>query len=426
MVKINTILKMISIVLLSMFLGTAFLTATYHLPTDKIHRHLESSVKFYELGGDDFKWAGNVIQTRLDNFTDSLMLMEAVYPTDKTAFDAALFAPSWKFINNSPSKTFTEVFDKYPKISSEDNIYPRYWHGYLSVLKPALYLFKLSDVRMLNFYLQFFLIVAALFLIYKRLGICYSYLFALAILVINPVTTAMCFQFSDILYLTLIAAIIMLTKNEKLLNGENYIYFFLIFGIATVYFDFLTYPITEIGFLICLYAILNKHKIFQEKISKFFKDAGIFLSAWFFGYAAMWIGKWLEVYLFSDYDIINDVFGSLRYRSSNFTVEIPGVSEFTYFDVIHRNVQVLIEGPLKFILMLSVVIFFAMIFTKKKKLIVKRNVMPIFFVIMAIPFLWYLAASNHSFVHPFLAYRNLSVTILGLGCLLLESAKVEA
>lgn len=417
--------NMLAIVLVSIIIGSSLLTAVYYLPTDRVYRNMETSVKFYETGGDSFKWAGNIIQTRLDNFTDSIILMKTIYPTDNSVFNAAIFVPSWNFvIDNSPTKFLVNVLNTKLKNSpNEEHIYPRYWHGYLTVLKPALYLFKLSDIKLMNFFLQFFLIITTLFLFYKKLGICYAYVFAVVLIIINPVTTAMCFQFSTIFYLTLIAAIIMLKNKELLLRNQNYIYFFLIFGIATAYFDFLTYPITEFGILICLYTLLNKQKIFEDTLIKFFKTAGIYLFSWFFGYGAMWSGKWIIVYLFSDYDIISDTLGSLIYRTSSFTEEIPGVYKFTFFDVFRNNFDVFMEGPLKFILIIAILIFLVMTFVKNKKFVIQKNILMIFGFIIGIPFLWYLLASNHSYVHPFLAYRNLSVAFFGICCLLIESTE---
>lgn len=67
-------------------------------------------------------------------------------------------------------------------------------------------------------------------------------------LCLNPISTALCFQYTDVYLLTLIFEVILLhfRTDQK---AFGYL-LFLWLGILVAYFDFLTYPLVSLGFLL--------------------------------------------------------------------------------------------------------------------------------------------------------------------------------
>ena len=334
-------LKMLGICLTAIFLGTIALIVVYHIPTDTIYRHLQKDRDIFQKEGNYWSWA-NKSPTKLDGFTDSIMLMNAAYPVDSVPTSAmAVFKWHGK---GSPAQTFVKALNDKNDESLGKTSYYRYWHGYLVYLKPILFISSYHDFRMLNAYLIFFLTTAVLILFYLRLGILHTIAFAITILFINPVTVAMSLQYSTIFYITLMSVFLILWKNDKIYKNNLYVYFFLIIGILTSYMDFLTYPVVGIGIPLLVYILLNKDS-FDNK--KFFCLSVIKNScAWGFGYLTMWAGKCLAAFVVLQHSILPEVLDALKNRtSSEVSAEVLGHDPINLITVLQANFKAAVTGP---------------------------------------------------------------------------------
>ena len=420
--KIFVLGKMFGIVVVAAFLGVALLIAAHSLPRDKIIDNVRSSLAIYNAEGQEPRWADIRLPSKVDNFTDVIMLMKATYPVEDLT-RSILLTPSWHLVDGSPIKTLTLAMEN-PEPESESVVwnYPQYWHGYLAILKPALMFAPVYDLRLLNFYAQMFLITTAMILIYRRLGLLEMYAFLLVVAVINPVTTAMNFQNSDIFYIVLLSTIFILLRNEFLLRGQNYLYFFLIIGIVTAYFDFLTYPVTDLGIPLCVCVLMNRKFFFTAELKKVAQKLSSYLFAWGFGYGGMWFAKWCLAACIVD----NFIYVSLlnaQYRASSFTALSEGGIQFTAFDVIDKNLDALLGGPFSIVLLLTAIGIICLLVVQRQKFYVTKSMVLSFAVIILLPFAWYAVLKNHSYVHPFLEYRNLSIALFGLTCFFSESLR---
>ena len=452
------LLNMLLILIMSIFTGTTLLWAAYSLPVEKIYQNVKNSVYIYEIEGEEYHW-GQGDKTRVDNFTDCIMLMKAAYPSDKSAFESALLNLSWILEDNSPVHTLIDVMKNDRKAESDDWSYARYWHGYLIFLKPLLYVTDSLNLRVLNFHFQFMLTVTAFVLMCKKLGGRYVLAFALAIAAICPVTTAMNFQNSTILYVMLAAVIFILLKNDWLIQKFRYLYFFLIIGIVTVYVDFLTSPPVSLGIPLCLFIVMNKNIFLNESPLRALKNLFQCSLSWATGYFGMWAGKWVMVSAFTKESVIEEIFFNFVSKVSLVTIDIDAekfhanidmdnyslweklqyffqvtdksasaevipsgitLNHFSILDVIEKNLYTLADKP--FILIF--VIFAAyLLFAVYKKFSFNQTAFVAFTFIIAIPFIWCIILSNHSYIHNFLVYRNLSVAVFGMACFMLESCQ---
>ncbi len=272
-------------------------------------------------------------------------------------------------------------------------------------------------------YLQMFLIATALILFYRRLGLLEMYAFLLVVAVINPITTAMNFQNSDIFYIMLLSTIFILCKNEFLLRDKNYLYFFLIIGIVTAYFDFLTYPITALGIPLCVCVLMNKNFFFTSTLKKVFIKLSSYLIAWGFGYAGMWAGKWFLATLFTSQNVIKNALLNAMYRTSTTLVASEGGHSFTMLDVFKRNIDALFSGSLPIILGVLAIFLMYLLIVNIQKFHVTKSMALTFLFVAVLPFVWYLAVKNHSYVHNFFTYRNLAITLFSLTCFFIESLR---
>ena len=410
-----TLRNMAGILAASICVGAILILAAYSLPTSRIYHNVDRSARIYEFEKHAPFWAGGVIHTRIDNFTDAIMLMKAAYPVENL-IDSAFLNPSWKLIDDTPDMTVNTLIDVMKKERQADSeiwYYPLYWHGYLVILKPALLISPVHDLRVLNFYFQFFLMLTALFLFYQRFGRNLTLAFALTLLTINPITAAINFQISDIFCIILLSTIFILKKNEMLLRGENYLYYFLILGIVTVYVDFLTYPFAAFGISLCVCVLMNKKFFFDAEPKKVLKKLSSYLFAWGFGYGGMWAGKWILATILTNQNVIAAAINNVIYRTSTTLSATEGGTTFTFFDVIERNFSALMRGPLPIILALLLIYLIYLLIRRKKFLYTTKSMTLTFIFIIFLPFLWYAVLKNHSYVHDYMTYRNLAVTIFG-------------
>ena len=418
-----TLRNMTGILTASICIGAILILAAYSLPTARIYHNVDRSARIYEVEGHAPFWAGGVIHTRVDNFTDAIMLMKAAYPVENL-IQSAFLNPSWKFIDDSPDApvdTLIDVMKNNRQADAEIWYYPLYWHGYLVILKPALMISPVHDLRVLNFYVQFFLMLTVLFLFYQRFGRNLTLAFALTLLTINPVTAAIDFQNSDVFCIILLSTIFILRKNEMLLRGENYLYFFLLLGIVTVYVDFLTYPFAAFGIILCLCVLMNEKLFLAMTPKEILAKLSAYLFAWGFGYGGMWAGKWILASVFTGENVLFSALGKVIYRTSTTLSAAEGGTTFTVIDVLARNFSALFRGPLPIILGLLLIYLLYILIRGTKKIFVTKSRLAAFAFIMLLPFLWYAVVKNHSYVHDYMTYRNLAVTIFAALCLFVEN-----
>lgn len=403
------ILKMMSICLTAIFLGTLALMAVYCIPTDTIYHHLQKDKELFQKEGAYWTWAKKP-HTRLDGYTDSIMLMNAGYPVGEIPY-SAMAVLKW-YDKYPPDQTLVNALENKENFASTS--YFRYWHGYLVYLKPILYISSYHDFRMLNAYFQFFLIMAALILLYLRLGAFFTIAFSLTILFINPVTTAMSLQLSSIFYVTMISVLLILWKNDSLYEKKLYAYFFLIIGIITSYIDLLTYPVVGVGIPMLFYILLNRNSFLNEKkvLLSVIKNS----FAWGFGYIAMWAGKWMTAYIILGYSIMPEVFDAIQNRTSNNVGrEISGHEPVNLITVLQANFKAAIDGPWIYIFAVFLIyLIYRIIKNRAYKATSPRGTITIFFVGL-FPIVWYGLTLNHSFVHAsFLAFRDLATFFFAL------------
>ena len=398
------------------------IVAAYSLPTSRIYHNVERSVKIYEREGEYPYWAGGVTHTRMDNITDAIMLMKAAYPV-KNLIDSAFLNPSWSLDDKLPAHALINIVNQHRDAGDETWNYARYWHGYLVILKPALMIAPLTELRVLNFYVQFFLTITLLILIYKKLGLSEMYAFGLAAAVINPITAAINLQLTDVYGIILLSAIFILMRNDLLMRGENYLYFFAIIGIVTAYVDFLSYPFAAFGISLCFCVMMNKNFFFHAEAKQILIKLSTYLFSWGFGYLGMWSSKWILATLLTNENVLLEAMNAGILRTGLVSYEPDGIISFTPVEVFERSFEGLIRGPMPVILVLLIFYLLYLLIVKKKKIYATKSMKLTFGVICLLPCLWLLIFKNHSYVHDFMAYRNWAITILAATWFFIEAFK---
>ena len=400
-------LKCFVCLLLSILAGILLMTCVYILPTGRMLTQADRSLPIFENEGTSFCWAPEEKSARLDGFTDAIMLQTAVYVRDENPMKAAMRNDRMEFSEGKLDPAGSLKQYVYGNRSGYVMSYARYWHGYLLFLKPLLLFFSLSDIRMMNAAFQLVLAAGVLLLAFRKRGLRLALPMGLALLVLNPVSTALSMQFSSIYYLTLLGLLVMLL-TESWDRPWGYLVF-LFLGIGTAFFDFLTYPACAVGICLALQALMSQ----ADRKTRLLKTIGSG-AAWAFGYGGMWSGKWLAASLITGTNVLRDAMEQAQYRSGGEVTAAEGGINATFGAVLSRNLGIL-ANPAAAILVLALTgMLVWLLVTKRCRFAPERASLLSLAVAFAVPFVWYFLLRNHSLVHCWMTYRNLSAAVFAL------------
>lgn len=402
MEKIKKIININLIMIIGILLGFYLLVLAYLIPINKIKENVRTSIFTFYKEQVYYMTVEKYEGTKLDNYTDAIMLSNAMYDGNENAIDKAI--NGYRYKNNSeenPANQLIQFFVK-PNMEWEKYSYARYWHGYLVFLKPALLLFEYSDIRMINKIAQTLLIIFIVYLSYKRNIQEYIFPFIISLLVIVPSAISLSLHFSTNFYIALISVIILLLFYEKLKSKE--IYMFLMIGMITSFLDFLTCPILTLGMPL-LYLLILKKNNWKEDI----KDIVILSIMWVIGYVGMWAGKWLITSIFLQENFfINDIKNKIMERASNHTP----FQRVSIIDVLGFNLKMIINVPnILMIIIYNIYILYKAYKTQDSRTNKEYLKIIPFLIIAVIPLVWYIFTRNHSFIHGWFTYRSLAVTV---------------
>ncbi len=428
-------------VLLAAFLGWAVLTAVYLLPEERMMENatsyhtldyvfFNSEVKEYGMSiWVDDKTPGSAG----DTFTDALMINTALYPAQQASWQDALVNPRYgmnerayypkrqEYIEaEKPEVTLQRVVEGDTERCIVKN-YARYWNGYLAWMKPALYVFSFATVRLGNAFLQILLAFWLFALLRDRIGKSYGWAFLLAYLLLNPITLAMSFQYAPAYYLATLFSILLL-YHEKWVEEGKLVYLLTAAGIATAYFDFLTYPLVTYGLPMAIALLIAHRKGLLIKTFDGVKrviEGGIF---WLIGYGGMYISKWALATAFTDINVFEDALSQLTYRMSHTQREADFDITFNLVTVVFQNLLAWIQTPA-----FTAFAFFVMVFAlrrihrmkKKEERPVTRSVTLGLLLLCLSPFVWYDVMLNHSYLHFWFTFRELAIFAFAFASLMI-------
>jgi len=409
----------IAAILLSAVTGACLLFAVYLIPEEHIRSNVSSSAPTYDSEGLTNLYVPWLMSTRMDNYTDSIMLSEAAYQGKGSAISEALTS-NYVYVTDIESYYepgyLLKMLEPQSDNSSVTVSYARYWHGYLILLKPILLVTGIWGIRIINAVFQLVMLALVMIELYKNKdGRKLMIPLLITVILINPVSTVLNMQFACVYNLMLTGAFIML--KAKLYDSPNYWRFFLFMGIATAYFDFLTYPLAGIGIPLIIMLVLGK----GESLDNLKKTVLSFIS-WGTGYVFMWASKWVICDLVTGSSIVKDAINQVMVRTVTNAYEETGIESDNVIKVVGYNLNCLAD-PLSLAVIFIAIAGFVMylVFAHRQFKVDDRILLPML-VIAIVPFVWYMVLSNHSAIHFWMTYRNLALTSMAFAALCALSA----
>lgn len=386
--------------------GVVLLTAVYALPTRRMRHNVSISLPYILAEGDRYQWAPYHNGTELDGFTDAIMLSNAIFAGTGDPLRDALTNPRMEFTPGDMVPV--DSLSQYAQGGEDGRVvtYARYWHGYLLFLKPLLLFFTPSDLRLLNMTIQLLLAALVLGLCYRRKGFRLALPMGAALLCLNPVSTALCFQYTDVYLLTLVSCAGMLAFRTDRKKYGCLLYLWL--GIGIGFLDFLTYPVAALGMLLVTEMMLCADSLWK-KIGRMSLNS----TAWAVGYGGMWAGKWVVASLLTDQNVILDALQNVAGRTSS----TSGEEAVEFFMVLWQNLQNYVNPAVELLALLLVVGVLYLLIVKKYKLCLSGTTLVPLALCALYPVAWYFCVKNHSMIHAYMTHRDLAVTVMALGCM---------
>ena len=309
-----------------------------------------------------------------------------------------------------------------PFISAIDmNHYPRYWHGYVLILRPLLYFMEYRDFRILNCLLQILLVSLAVISIWKQMEQKrYVLAFLTSYVLLMPLALFFSLQYSWVFYIAFGGILFVVNKKDALLRNMNYIFFFWIMGMLTTFFDLLTYPLVTWGFpLVWWVATCGNSMNGKERLKKVI-FSGI---SWIGGYGGFWLLKWIIATPVLGYNVIEEAMGEVLYRVNEVDEYAKGLLQaYEKWEVLYSNWRHYEYGI--YAIILTAWILWAVFHSVRAGWRVRPE-SGAYLLITCSSVVWYLVLSNHTTIHHFFTYRIYGVSIAAFLCFLLECVRTE-
>lgn len=398
--------KVTGLILVSaIVVATLLLFLVFLLPTEPMIKNVKDSVGIFTTEGVYHDTIPGVYTTKQDNYTDSVMLLQAIYDGDQSLTDRVMN----EYANMTSGANYTDSLIQYCATGESDYVhaYFWYWHGYLILLKPLLLFMNYADIRILNTFGQLVCLILLVLGFYKKGYREYILPFMAAFLLLSPMTIQMSMQFSSCYYMMFISSIILLYWKEYLKKKNLYYLVFLITGMGTSFIDLLSYPIVAIGLPLFLYFLTNPSDSVKKTVQKMI-ELGFF---WSIGYVLFWAGKWLVASIFLRQNCFVQAVNKITQHTS-MASDMDG-GTFSLSEMFWRNLMW--TGQKAYIVLFAIVLFYLLIQTIRRGIDVQgvRRAVP-FILIALLPIVWYLFASSHAYFHYWMEYRGCFLLLLGM------------
>ncbi len=382
-------------------LGILFvlLLAAALVPRDKVQANYEESAAFMTERPTSFYFHTFVHGSKLDYYADCITLSIGYNLDSKEPLTSSMWCSYFGANSNMMNEYFQESVETRIEPNQE---YLRYWHGSAAMMRILHLVLNIEQIYIFHVALMIILAVILLIMLFQHSFKAEAAAFILAMVVVGIWYVPLCLEYTYSFLCMLVATIVGLWLVLK----EKYSWigpFFLITGMVTVYFDFLT---TEtLSLLVPLLFILRVSK--KKSNEKWMLVAKSCIS-WLIGYLGMWAMKWVIASAILGIDVMPYVKEHVAERLSGQVVGYYMTGNF-YLDTLLKNLQRLFPyeyGLSGAVLVMAFAVVVFVIPAALGKLSVRREIngsnILLYAVIGLIPYVRYLVLHNHSLCALFL------------------------
>ena len=391
------------------------------IPQKNIEQKVKESASYMTQQGEDWfvKELGRKI--RQDNDTDAIMINIA-YSIDENNVFYSMLAARRNYVKNVTTHTVSESegdlkFDgkKFNMIrelkdtTNKKNIksfpYFKYWHGYLTIIRPLLVFFNIKQIRTILTIISLILLIILSINVYRKTNIYYALSIFIGYISFDFFAWFNILQGMFAILISLVAGIIVSSKNMK---KDSFNTFLFIIGGLTSFFDFLTFPLVSLLMPILIrYIVYNDEENNKEKLKKVI----INLICSIAGYALIWVSKWIISDIIYNTNVIKVAITEVLYRTGLFPqydkLFSKDMPNYLFFNSLTNNILYSINYLTTIISFMFLFIFVKLSSERKILESIKKLLVP--FILSIIVILWYIIISQHSWYHFYFTYKNMII-----------------
>lgn len=396
------------------FLGTvilavALLVAAAFLPQEPIDQNVKKSAEMMMEEGVYPYIADKTYASRLDNWSESIMLMEC---KAMTAEDLETIFSNPRFETQADTNAVERL---YSYVQDDDMdpawYYVRYWLGFRTYLRLALVFMNYYQLRRYLAFVFFALFAAVIGSLSRQVNKRMALVFAICIALVRPQVISNSLQFSCCFLIAFIAMLMIPWLNR---NSRFDKLFFLELGILTMYFDFYTTPVITLGLPLSYLYMLRSRDGQHLKPGRILADSAL----WFTGYGLMWVIKLVLATLFTSENGFYNGFGSMfgwlgvmGIKKTNATYDVGQALErvalSVYSDDIGKTIWLIALAVLAAVLIWMII---------SRRISLKAlNEHKIMLLLAAMPVVWFCATAAPTYTHFWFQYRSVAMLFWCIG-----------
>ena len=403
----NSAVRYIAAFSVTVALAVMLLAVSAFLPQYIIQGHVADSVDFIYADYVNNSLFDRSPASQMDVLTDTMMLRTAL-STNDNYLGSILTNPVYTY---EGLKEWTDVDDMLVNQAYDmphDGVwfYSRYWMGFRALLRMALMLFNVAQIKRYLALVFFTLFMAVTLSVSQNTDTKTAFLFALSIILVRPHVIASSMQYNCCF---LIAFLAMLLIPKILRRPEYEGLFFMEIGMITMYFDFYTVPVITLGFPLVYLCVLKLNAGSRLSLKELFRNIGL----WCGGYGFMWVAKLVLTTVLTSENALQQGFQSFSNRVG-ITKDAELEQYYSLKYALERlNETIFSDETGKVVYLTGAGIVLAVVLWKllKGHLSGKslRNLVP-FLVLALIPLVWFAATRQPIAIHAFFQYRNIALT----------------
>lgn len=390
----NQVVKYVVIFISLMSAFFLFGVISCWMPDQTVKMHVSQIAPVMQEQGDYPQAIIEETACRQDNFTDALIL-DQIYNVDRKhpvrssmMLMSHVYESGYDMTNSLLRSTSQEQGGWF-------KFYPRYWHGNSFLFRILLIFVTYPALQWVMFAVSSLLLVLFLCTYYVRAGIVRTMAFMLSWLLVYGFVPQFSMSFFPVLAISLIASTLVV-RHESDLPYLSVL--FLVIACLTCYFDLLTIPLLTFGWPLVVWVSLQDSATLRER-NHLLHMVGWGL-LWVTGYALTFFTKWVLGSAFLEMNVLKDAFNQVSYRI--------GADEFSRWDAVVQNIKMV---PWLFVCLVFVTLMVLSVLQFRAKGWFKAVLL---LILGIMPYMWYVAHSNHSFIHFWFTYRLQAITLAAL------------
>lgn len=385
------------------------LVLTALIPVSAIQDNMQESAQYLK----NCELFGTVIDgaegSRIDRYADSILLGIAYQYDEENPLESVMMSSYYHTSYLNENDNLYQAVTKHPAANKQ---YMRYWHGSTVVVRPMLMFMQLKNIYFFNAVMVAILNAALIVMIIRRKAY-----YAAVGLAVGYIAAAVWFvpyslEYTWVFIIMPVAAMCAVRSCDKG-RWYNIGIIFLLSGMITNYFDFLTTETVTLSVPLLIVICIGMNGRYKESFSpvKIPVKAAV---TWTAGYAGTWCAKWITASAVMHTSMLPYVTEHVDERIGG---DI-GVGTVQYITgAVVNNIKCLFPagyGKAGVWLFAAVILFIIYIGYVYHSNDICLHSIIIYGIVGLIPYARYLVLHNHSYLHCFFTYRAQIATILAM------------